>query len=665
MSHQKKKYLVQNPNEEIPDWNSAAVKNKCLNFGHDYFNTLAKLVVPEDYWCFDQNEAPLVYRPNIFKFDTISFPLHLSLEDGASLDIGSIIDHRDESGRFVLAKVIDRRGSSLRIHYDGWGSKYDCWSNYKREIHRFARAGFVSRRKSVLTQYVFKDSPIKIKPRGISKKWLSGKIYLVDPRSGQVEVRGALKEPYWVHIEDTEEVQFRPLSRSDGNKPIIHSFNPNFKFEGFPDVAVFKAPKQNLIKDLPDDLIQVIQQFNDCGDLYSASRRFGILSPRFSKEHFDFRKYVIYFTKCNPDIFFTQTVKHVILDTNVVLPTIFKLFKWPKLEEITIVKAKHASPDSFSICEYARIVGPQIKKLQLYRFKASVIQEIAVWMPNIEELVMERCRKGTQLDSVEQYNFHSMKKLKTVVLMQCGKLVAPMFYKNAKQLEAVHIIHPSIFSGSPEFLPQLSEMTFSPSTSRASSIQPLISPSLRRVCVVSPLQWSWSSKNELWRSKATNLVTLMVITQKSYEPKFSFCVLCWKWMQHTKSKFFQLEAELCFRSTDFITCDNFYGLAKRAMTKFDLFYVILWVKRERLDDEENATNQYDAVNAINSMVSTKKSEKRNFREKVIVRPNRVTVIFEKNGSKTKYSDYEDLLKWNYNPMHRNKLTVEFNESMLR
>ena len=44
----------------------------------------------------------------------------MTLKEAQQLRPGSHVDHRDDVGRFVLATVIQKDESKLKIHYDGW-----------------------------------------------------------------------------------------------------------------------------------------------------------------------------------------------------------------------------------------------------------------------------------------------------------------------------------------------------------------------------------------------------------------------------------------------------------------------------------------------------------------------------------------------------------------
>ena len=52
----------------------------------------------------------------------------LSPQQMAELKVGDKIDHKDVTGKFCEAQIVEIRGDgSLKIHYIGWDSKWDVW----------------------------------------------------------------------------------------------------------------------------------------------------------------------------------------------------------------------------------------------------------------------------------------------------------------------------------------------------------------------------------------------------------------------------------------------------------------------------------------------------------------------------------------------------------
>eukprot|EP01084_Bolivina_argentea_P120757 214095_1 len=85
---------------------------------------------------------------NVNMSSALEFTLHvhIELEEAMRLKIGDKIDHRDVSNRFVYATITEKQGTNLRMHYDGWNSKWDVWSDFGLELYRFARARSISTR---------------------------------------------------------------------------------------------------------------------------------------------------------------------------------------------------------------------------------------------------------------------------------------------------------------------------------------------------------------------------------------------------------------------------------------------------------------------------------------------------------------------------------------
>ena len=139
------------------------------------------------------------------------FPSHMSLEDASELKVHDKIDHRDEIGRFLYATVSQKQGSNLMIHYDGWSKKWDTWSDFKKEIHQFAKAGSISKRPAHRLKHLKKGDYIDINPthRHPASGWTCGEIKRFDKESGQIQViytYGDKHYLYWAHLDDENEI---------------------------------------------------------------------------------------------------------------------------------------------------------------------------------------------------------------------------------------------------------------------------------------------------------------------------------------------------------------------------------------------------------------------------------------------------------------------------
>ena len=122
------------------------------------------------------------------KEDIPPFRPHMTMQEASNLRVHDKIDHRDSVGRFVFATVSEKQGTNLKIHYDGWSRKWDTWSDYSGEIHLFAVAGSISKRRAHRFQYLKKGDYVDINPIHHHPGWKGGEIRRLDQQSGQVQV---------------------------------------------------------------------------------------------------------------------------------------------------------------------------------------------------------------------------------------------------------------------------------------------------------------------------------------------------------------------------------------------------------------------------------------------------------------------------------------------
>ena len=137
------------------------------------------------------------------------FVPHMSLEQAQQLKVFDRIDHRDTVGRFVLATIMEKQGMNLKIHYVKWPRKWDAWSDFTKELHRFAIAGSIFRRKARRFSNPKVGDYIDINPKCRHPGWKCGEIRIVDDISGQVQVvYEELDKKYlcWAHLDDTSEI---------------------------------------------------------------------------------------------------------------------------------------------------------------------------------------------------------------------------------------------------------------------------------------------------------------------------------------------------------------------------------------------------------------------------------------------------------------------------
>ncbi|ETO04074.1 hypothetical protein RFI_33328, partial [Reticulomyxa filosa] len=94
----------------------------------------------------EKEQQPLIATDAFDDSGEHPFVSCMTLEEAEKLRPNDKIDHRDDVGRFLLAQVVEKQGSMLKVHYDGWNSKWDVWSDYTRELSRFAASGSISQR---------------------------------------------------------------------------------------------------------------------------------------------------------------------------------------------------------------------------------------------------------------------------------------------------------------------------------------------------------------------------------------------------------------------------------------------------------------------------------------------------------------------------------------
>eukprot|EP01083_Nonionella_stella_P135682 412746_1 len=133
------------------------------------------------------------------------------MEDAMKLSVHDKIDHRDQVGRFVFATVKEKQGSKLKIHYDGWPRKWDIWSDFNVELHRFAVSGSISLRPSHRAKFkrLKKGDYVDINPSQRHFGWKVGEIRRLDAKSGQVQVVYAYLDKnyvYWAHLDNADEI---------------------------------------------------------------------------------------------------------------------------------------------------------------------------------------------------------------------------------------------------------------------------------------------------------------------------------------------------------------------------------------------------------------------------------------------------------------------------
>ena len=142
------------------------------------------------------------------KEDTPPFRPHMTLEQASNLKVHDEIYHRDQVGRFLYATVSEKQGTNLKIRYVGWSRKWDTWSDFNAEIHRFAVAGSISKRRAHRFEHFKKGDKIDINPQS-HPGWKCGEIRKLDQKSGHVQVVFESMNKnylYWAHLDNEAEI---------------------------------------------------------------------------------------------------------------------------------------------------------------------------------------------------------------------------------------------------------------------------------------------------------------------------------------------------------------------------------------------------------------------------------------------------------------------------
>eukprot|EP01084_Bolivina_argentea_P060617 110733_1 len=147
---------------------------------------------------------------------------HMTLYEATKLNVNDEIDHRDHVGRFITATIIQKQGTNLKIHYNGWSSKWDVWSDFTVELYRFAKYKSISNRPAHRLLSLEKGSYIDINPRRRYYGWRYTEIRRFDIKSGQVQVVYNIDNIdnksylYWMHLDNQSEIApFTTMCKND------------------------------------------------------------------------------------------------------------------------------------------------------------------------------------------------------------------------------------------------------------------------------------------------------------------------------------------------------------------------------------------------------------------------------------------------------------------
>lgn len=139
----------------------------------------------------------------------LSMPMHqnhdsefksntFTLEEASHLKIGDILDFADNFGKYCLAKVIEKSEYNLKMHFFGWESRFDKYSNYYVDHRRYAKAGSISMRPAHRFKDVTNLESNDIFEVYYHNFWKPARILAFDGRSGQINVQVSIHNRFHI-----------------------------------------------------------------------------------------------------------------------------------------------------------------------------------------------------------------------------------------------------------------------------------------------------------------------------------------------------------------------------------------------------------------------------------------------------------------------------------
>ncbi|ETO34368.1 HECT-domain (ubiquitin-transferase) [Reticulomyxa filosa] len=155
----------------------------------------------------------------------------MTFEEAERLRPTEKVDHRDEVGRYLLAMIRKKEGTRLLVHYEGWDNKWDIWSDYSKELNRFAVAESISHKPNTRLQQLQVGSYVDINPILRHPGWKTGQIRRMDKHSGQVQVlykESTQEFLCWTHLNNPQEIApFMTKTKRSSQKSNPCLFNAN------------------------------------------------------------------------------------------------------------------------------------------------------------------------------------------------------------------------------------------------------------------------------------------------------------------------------------------------------------------------------------------------------------------------------------------------------
>lgn len=151
----------------------------------------------------------------IFRYYHLKNWMNLTWPQANLLQVGDKVDHRDCFGKVYKGSIIGKKDTLLRIHYDGYHSVWDEFSDYGKNLSKFYKVGSVSQKSQTTNQYARREW-VSVNPKfRRDSGWRFGRVKKIDPGSGQVCIVYVGKQAdelhhklhyCWVHMDNDEEI---------------------------------------------------------------------------------------------------------------------------------------------------------------------------------------------------------------------------------------------------------------------------------------------------------------------------------------------------------------------------------------------------------------------------------------------------------------------------
>lgn len=137
-----------------------------------------------------------------------------TMDRATNLQQGDLVDFRDSSGKFILARVMVKNGNQIIVRYPGGGQTFDVRCDLFQDLLRFAKPREISQRPPQRLRELREGDVLAVNPPP-HPGWKRGRIQRFDHEfreSGQVQVEYQSQGQafrYWVHLDNNNEVNGR------------------------------------------------------------------------------------------------------------------------------------------------------------------------------------------------------------------------------------------------------------------------------------------------------------------------------------------------------------------------------------------------------------------------------------------------------------------------